>query len=544
MATLQTGTNRLQAIQRQRQLADAMAMQAMQYEPIQSPWQGAAKLAQAWVATKMLKGAGKREDELEQEERGRIAKAIDYFAPANKVTVPQQQQFLPGVQNNILGGFDQDYRGVEMPVPDSFKDVSQPNPMAELLKNLDPEMSQAIMGQLMAREMMVGLGLTDAQLKGPTTFDKKLAMVQGMDPDGSKGLLGSFYTSGELKTAGRNWYDAGTGNIRGVISVNGVPFEIDDSAPNHIGKAVTTPGSFVGQSLDVDDPTKLGPITKDLKLVENLVQGKVVLDQFEQLEYAIDMGGVSTDTGLGAFRSFGINMVATARGLAATLGVSQPTVRGGVPDKGQLVNTQTYIVGTGKDARALADSYVPTDMDNRKYSKEKQDEIKTAWRELANWDAATQQLAISIAYTLARIADPGGRLSEMDVMNQIKGLQMNSTDPQVRKIALNRAKRTFAVNLREQVTLAQLNNENLKVPPEFMGQIDQIIRETDLRTRTDRPTTPLFDVNTQEGQQRRDLAMRTLTGPESAAKRQLKMAFRNDPMAAALLGIPPELYME
>jgi hypothetical protein len=532
MATLQTGTNRLQAIQRQRQMADALAMQAMSTQPIQSPWQGAAKLAQAWVAAKMMKGATGREDELMAER----AKALTEALTPNEFTTPRVAETLPLEQIS----------GAEVADPGMVKEITgfdrttREKTPAEILQSLPTDLSENIVGNLLQRQMMVQLGLTPEQIKTkePTMWDKKFALVQQLDPDGSKGLLGAFATQGDIKLGKGNWRDEASGNIRGVVDVNGMPFERDPESVNGIGAQITTPGAWVGQSIQVDDPSKLGGVSKQLKIPENIVQGMTVLDQFGQLEAAIDMGGMTTEAGVGAFRSFGVNAVASLKQLGATLGYPTMEIAGGAKDTGQLIDTGRYVRGK----QSLDGAYKVTEADREKYTQREIDEAFGAWQALAGWDAATQQLAISIAYTLARIADPGGRLSEMDVMNQMKGLQLGSADPRVRKIALNRAKRTFAVNLKAQLGVAALNNEEFKVPPEFTQQLDQIIRETDLRTIGSTSDAPVIDLNDPQAQQDRTEYLGILNGPDGELKTTVKLFFRSHPQAAAALQIPRELY--
>jgi hypothetical protein len=431
MATLQTGQNRLQAIQRQRQLADALAQSAISYEPIQHPLQGAAKLAQAFVAAKMLKGATKKEDKIEQEERDRLAKAIDYFAPANKVTVPQQQEFLPGVKNTMLGGFDEDYRGIEMPVPDSFKDYSIPNPLGEMLKNMDPEMSNEILGQLTARQMMVGMGITpqaeEARYRAPGKLNK-LGDYDVTMPNGQMHL--------------------------------GMPIYTDPAGgpPGFYGSQGWTPIDMRWAS-KVDrreEKTQLPEMTASqlAKFGGGLRETVTAMDQIERLRGFImqPVSGLTSDSSLGKIRQMTANFIGFFR-------QASRTYTGYRRDEEKLVSF--YQSGPNAD-RPTSKAYGDWDAtmasyqqnvaaaeregkDARVYSQWELDANRTFLNQFASLDARTQQVSIALAYTLARIADPGGRLSEMDVINQMRSLNLTAMDPAARMGALAEAERTFAV---------------------------------------------------------------------------------------------------
>jgi hypothetical protein len=76
MATLSTNQTKLRQIERSRHLAAAMQQMASSFEPITHPYQGLAKLAQAYVAASTGNIASRREKEYEEGNREALAEAL------------------------------------------------------------------------------------------------------------------------------------------------------------------------------------------------------------------------------------------------------------------------------------------------------------------------------------------------------------------------------------------------------------------------------------------------------------------------------------
>jgi hypothetical protein len=456
MATLATGKSALAQVDRSRQLATALQQMAVNFEPIQHPYQGLAKLAQAWVASRMMKNADKREKEIANEQRQML---IDALSPV-EYEIPTREYDTPVIgevayEPDMISGVDVTNFG-PLGSGEPIRDTRQKTPQ-EMIAALDPTIGQEVLGKILVSNMT----------QKPTDLQQKLALIQQLDPDDSLGLLSSFALEGGLNMGKTNFLKHGSEKPITAVVINGRLFENDPKAKHGIGQPIDmNSGQIIGTTVQVSSLADL----KGLKIPQSMVQGVVTLDQFNQLEQLVRSGGVDNmETFAGWVRSAGINTVASARQLAQSLGISfdyldNPTIRIGgrtVIDRGQLVRLDSRGNPTNWEDEQAISSF-------------------NEWRRLGNIDAATTQLGITIAYTLARIADPGGRLSEMDVMNQMRGLQLTSSDEQVRLVALERAKRTFAMTMKEQIDFAERMGQQVNVKPGFMEELDQIIRETDL----------------------------------------------------------------
>jgi hypothetical protein len=470
-------------------MADALAMQAMATQPIQSPWQGAAKLAQAWVAAKMMKGATKQEEEMAQEQRDRLSAAIDQFFPATTLTVPEQQQFLPGVQNNILGGFDQDYRGVEMPVPDQFKEMKIQHPMAEIMRNMDPRYADQAIAQIGTQYMMSGLGLTpqaeEYRYREPPKPDKlnKLGDYDVTMP------TGAVYE-------GMPIYTDPTGGPPGFFDnqQNWNPIDM-----RWASKVDRTQEKAALPELTASQLAKFGG---------GLRETVTAMDQIERLRGFImqPVSGLTSDSSLGKIRQMTANFVGFFRQASRTYtgyrrdeeklvsfhqsgpNADRPTSKAYGDWDAAMASYQQNVAAAereGKDARV--------------YSEWELEANRTFLNKFAQLDARTQQVSIALAYTLARIADPGGRLSEMDVINQMRSLNLTAMDPGARMGALAEAERTFAVQagfdidfMRAQMVANKQDANALPMPTMPDGRsLEQHIN--DIRRGTWNPQTWRYD---------------------------------------------------
>ncbi|MBX2825812.1 MAG: hypothetical protein KTR33_13860 [Gammaproteobacteria bacterium] len=203
------------------------------------------------------------------------------------------------------------------------------------------------------------------------------------------------------------------------------------------------------------------------ELIGTFAQAGVAFDQFTRLREGINKGALSDQTAVGAARSIVENTVSSVRALGQT---GEALIRGRLSnDEGQLGQRRNF---SGYGANNVSAE------DRLKYSGDDIAANLSAWERLQQADAGYQQVAISIAYSLARIADPGGRLSEMDVLNQMRGLQLDSSSKPKRRSALDNAERTFAVNLKQQLQLRSAIGQDFPVPEELMRRIDGVLERT------------------------------------------------------------------
>jgi hypothetical protein len=491
-------------------MADALAMQAMSTQPIQSPWQGAAKLAQAFVAAKMMKGATGREDELMAER----AKAFSEALAPNIVEARPEGDILPLEQ--ISGVTPEDYGSIAAAAggPGQVTEFLQkqqyevPKTAEQILQALPTDMAEGVMGAIMQQNIMAQMGITPQQLaaqyrqgrdpyEGYASLGQRMIEIPNQEPfeaavmrHKESGQLGLMGANGQFTPVDSRW-------VKDVIDrTQEVPF----------GE-----GTFKG-------------------FEENMIQAGVALDQIGRLRGYISgtVPGMTLDSAVGAARDFGNRMVTTVEQIGKTiyegLRPDENKLVTAVDAKGRKINYQDW-------GSVMSDYQSVLDGGGRQYSKEEIEANKSFFKRFAALDAATQQLSISIAYTLARIADPGGRLSEMDVINQMRGLGMDQASPEKRLAALGEAERTFAKTVQLQIRYARARASSAGVPvfvdPEMEYQINNILsgrQQTQAAGPMDLPQQVLY-------------MRRVLEGPDSELRQQIVKDLRTNPLFAAQYGL-------
>jgi hypothetical protein len=475
-------------------------MSAMNYQPIQHPLQGAAKLAQAFVAAQMMKGATKKEDELMKARAEAFANAL---AP-NKVTVPQVAETLPLEQ---ISGAETADPGMVREIT-GFDTYQTPKSAAQILQGLPTDMAEGVTGSVVQQALMAQLGITPQQLsqqyrdpKDPyeqfASLGQRMIEIPGQEPFEAAVLRRKQDGQLGLKGADGGFTPLDSRYIKDVVDrTQEVPY----------GE-----GSFQG-------------------FEENMIQAGVALDQIGRLRGYISgtVPGMTLDSAVGAARDFGNRMVSTVEQIGKTF------YEGLRPDENKLVSA---VDANGRKVNyadwgsVMSDYEAGLEEGGRQYSKQDIEANKSFFKRFAALDAATQQLSISIAYTLARIADPGGRLSEMDVMNQMRGLGMDQASPEKRLAALGEAERTFAKTVQLQIRYARARasqaNVNLYVDPEMEYAIGNVLSGKQQL----QPTGPM-DLNQQVSYMRR-----VLEGPDSEIRRQIVNDLKTNPLFAAQYGL-------
>jgi hypothetical protein len=130
------------SVERKRRLAEAMLAQGMQAEPIRSPWQGAAKIAQAMLGGNQVRKAD------EQESEGRKSAMEAFNAAVNGGGMPQitgamGNEYLGDGQQRVLAALLQDNLERSRP-PDPMDALELERARLEVgaLKNPKPQFSQ------------------------------------------------------------------------------------------------------------------------------------------------------------------------------------------------------------------------------------------------------------------------------------------------------------------------------------------------------------------------------------------------------------------
>jgi hypothetical protein len=444
MATLETGRSQLQQIERSRQLAAALQQMATSFGPVVHPYQGLAKLAQAYVGVVANKAADSREKELAEERSKALAEAL------SPVTVPGGQ--LPSSQANI-GGIPEQIsipgrRGPggqqEAPtnmmlegIPDKanipgmkYGSYERPRSLSEMLSLLPAEYGESVLSDVAKQQLLANAGLTPQQLAARNP--------------------GDLYASVGTRT---------------VTMPGQEPFEAElfreKAAPGRVGLLDATgqmrplDTSWISGAVDVTSE-KPWSVNERSDFQSTATEAITAFDQIDRLRKNIPLGGLTQKTAVGMVSAFFDNAAST---------LDQIGLRLNRENEGVLIDAGAY------------KSLDVTDEDRDKYSSARISEIQSGWKRFSVLDAANQQIAISLAYTLARIADPGGRLSEMDVMNQMLALGLDQPSPERRLSALNEAERTFAKTVETRLWFARNapGNENLAVPPVLERKLQSVL---------------------------------------------------------------------
>jgi hypothetical protein len=422
MTTLGTNQTQLSQLERRRSLAAALQQQAMNGQPLLHPLQALGKLAQAFAASKINQSVASQEKDIAKQRQQAFADAL---AP-NIIDVPTR---APG-EGRVIGEVAArpgDIAGVDVAdfnqlgTGDPFR-VAVPKTPEEILAALPPELAeQATVDIIKARLMQ-------------TAKDPEFERV---------GLRDITLDDGVSFQEGEVFRDKSTSQLF-----------IKDAQ----GK-VTPLGSRQVRG-PVERRQDVPLTTSDFQEFEKTAEtAQVAFSQIDRLIENIHAGGLTGDTALGGARQMLDEMAATFSGLKMTFDRDQ--------DKVFL-------------ERSFYETFVTTAADRKKYSPETIAANAAFHKRFSALDAENQQIAISLAYTLARIADPGGRLSEMDVLNQMRSLQLDSPVPERRIVALRSVEEEFATRI--DTRLFFLNQRAARggqttpdLPPGMQDRIDRVL---------------------------------------------------------------------
>jgi len=425
MTTLDANRQRLVQLQRSRAIADALTAQALKPREIRHPYQGMAQLAEALAGGLLGIQNAKYEKEAAEERRQAMIEALG--PQTQEIVIPQEQNASPVQPQQIW----QDPNQAGMPMPQSSPvgksmEVTTPGILnqqqLEMLMSLPPDEREAVWAKTVLHQFT----------PDPT---------KRQDPYDSVG-------NREIRVPGQEPYEAevlrdNRSGLFVLMDANNRPIPVD---ARHIGGPIT-------RSQDV-------PVSVAAKYAEQFAAAQSTLGEINRLGDFVARGGLAQESNLGAAFAMAEGVRSTFAGLYDRFEI----LVGGKPvrDTGQLAKAQTF-AGYG-DASV-------TERDKRRYSGDTIKQNLTAWQELQKLDAATQQLAISIAYSLARIADPGGRLSEMDVLNQIRSLGLQQASVERRLSALTEARITFADQVYNRYANLKANGIEVSMDPALMNDI-------------------------------------------------------------------------
>lgn len=395
MATLNTSLTDARRLQRRRALADALRKQALGPDTIQHPYQGMAKLAQAWVANRLDKKAEEDEKTAEEEFRETIAKAL-----SGKVTETTYNE-IPGWTNDqgdpVQSVFNQQQTTRDMTIQ-------------EKIAALPPELAGPMTVQMLGAEHAASL---------PTDKERELAMLRNIDPE-----LADEYvqkTFGFAPRDAENFARVGSnGQPDPSTVVSAIPGSPEfDALVNEPGMVrVGTPG-FRQERTEV--PWS-GSDRKDF--VEMQAATNSTFFSLDEMDRIVSAGG---DPG-----SMVANLALGVDSLANQLHRGYELFTGGLSDR-HLTTANRY--GGLSDRINLKEAVLHdgTVVD-----------LSNAYNQFVGLSAEAKAVGIGLSYAMARREDPGGRLSEADVLWQMERLRLTSGSPKQIEAALGIIRRQTA----------------------------------------------------------------------------------------------------
>jgi hypothetical protein len=385
MATLTTGNTALSQVERSRQLAAALQQMATSFEPITHPYQGLAKLAQAWIAGRMNRQSDEREREIIRQRGEMIANALGGTATETAIDPTRGGTTLPSGQGEV--------------VPSVFNQVQTTRPMSlqEQIAALPPD------------------------LAGPAAVEHLLQRGKAVTPR-------------DAVTFGK--YDETTGMISDYV----------DAVPGTqtFNQLVTDP-----EMIRVDRP---GP----RELTTEVPFTPTERTNFQELQRATNSTFFMIDELLNITESGGLpGGIVTDVALGIDSLLSQFHV--------------AYRLATGRDDRYLTDAVSfdnlgsRVDLTNARLSDGTVVDLRDAYNEFVKMGAEGKAAGIGLSYALARQEDPGGRLSEADVLWQMQRNRLTSGSVKQIQAAL----RLLARQTGDNYSFAVRN-----LPEQFHSEID------------------------------------------------------------------------
>ncbi len=428
MPQLNANNLQLRQIERQRGLASALQQSALDFQPIQHLLQGIAKLAQAIASNSINNRADEKTEKLRKREQAALADALNARTP-----------------ENVFGTGGQ---------PRSAED------RLRALSQVNPGLATQVQAGLLDRQLQLEGGVSDEQLNA--MFDPTMQARRNLPP--------ALQDAAQLDQAGvdltfGNIINPQTNQRQGAVRVpGGGVFLSDPSQPYGLGQPAPPGAEFVSTALNASSADGLSQNARS-KAFTDIETATVAFDQIDRLRSGIAQGALSEENVVGGLRKVAeeVRVGLGELGRTATVVVRGQEGR----DNGALGNVNAF--------RGYGSQNV-TESDLARYGRETVADNLSEWEKLQALDAESQQMSISLAYTLARIADPGGRLSEMDVLNQVRALGLSSGSPVRRLAALESAEREFALKMRTRVDLMNANTDSpINLPQGINDKLDSVL---------------------------------------------------------------------
>ena len=424
MTTLESGSNRLSRIERKRNLADALAQQALQGPGAQNfrhPLQGWAMLAQALASGAINRNADKTQKAQDIARQRALVNALGDVTervPTAVQTFEQIEGGPPPLEPQTI-----------------FQTQTRKPTSMDIVSRLPPDYAEPIAAEIASRRALVEAGLTDQQLKNQygggnlSTFGKDLMLMQnmGVPEPVIRGMVAD-----KLGMENITGFMAGSETPSSALRHGGRIYEaapITEDNPFGIGRDVTS--QFIESNINIqpDDFSVFGKAKGEAQGVYIGYQQSVgildsmIADIAQAGPQALSLTG-TVSTGINTFFNQARALTNTALGRRGSVrgresvwsdGKRVATINGKTVDESALLNPAYY------------DSYFNDVFDN------------PAMQAIASNAIERQRIktqAIKLAYSMARADDPGGRLSERDVQAQLEAMGLEQGDPRVTMTAL------------------------------------------------------------------------------------------------------------
>lgn len=434
MATLSANDTRLRQIERSRELANALQQSAMSFQPIQHPLQGWAKLAQALAANSISKRADKSEKDFQEEQRKALMAALNpTMGTGTSYQNPGQQIRLDSVHGMDETGMG----GPEMlNIPGRREQLMRPRSANEMLGSLakvDPSMVAGIGGTVAQTSILGQMGMLPQQLEAryrePTGLHKVVSDLRGI---GAPESLIRARVAKEVDAKAVNVISPGQERPMAAIELNGRLF-----AP-----APVTEDNMLGLGEDITDSVMKAGVS--IQAANFDIFGK----QGDRADEIL----IGYRQSVGYVDSIGKDLVALGD---APLGFSGAVSRGLTSLSAQLQAT-AKLVGRSIMGRepALQDGKLMAEVGGKLVPEEELFNPAHYNIDLGPIEQNATQAqriktqSIQLAYAMARANDPGGRLSEKDVQNQMDTLALDQGSAKIALSALSTIREMLGRNTR------------------------------------------------------------------------------------------------
>jgi len=468
-SVLPIGKSAERDIERRRALADSLSRSAVSTSPILSPLQGLAQLAQALASNSISRRAGKDEQRLESEKAKALADALSLTKEIPVFDDAGQPIQLPGstkiLEDPFPGRPTQGVAGDQVNIPGRFatQQVADQEGRLAALARAAPDQAAGIAGQVAVTEQLGQRGLLPGQIaaanRPPTALQETLGLAAqlGISSEAALDKLGAKNVT----------FLPDNGTAFEAMEIGGRLLDRDTLEP------ITAPGKVIRAGVQAENVGGLKPLgaSESAKLRAFQVESKALLRNLGRLDELSRQTGTPPESFFANLRGGVSSFVANVDNVINTFVPRSAKQDASVQDYNSRRFNDNNIarsIDEGAYSEGNSEGY-------RSYTAAEQRDNFSAWQrfqENSVLDARAKAVAIRVAYTMARLADPGGRLSEMDVINQIRALSLDTGDPERMRAAIQEIRFETAATI---LDTAEINK--FALAPSLRADAERIMAE-------------------------------------------------------------------